>query len=127
MEGFEDDLKSILLKHVNQVAFKLEKEGVIAAPPLVLRLAPGLLYGKRGLAYGKRSLSYGKRGLSYDKEAYYMAKEAPHCRPASVTAFFYASDINQSTCMHAYIHTYKHTYIHVYIHIRMLSTTAPIR
>ena len=39
VEGCEDDLRTILLVHVDQVAFKLEKEGIISAPPLVLLLA----------------------------------------------------------------------------------------
>jgi hypothetical protein len=34
VEGYEDDLKAILLGHVIQIAFNLDSEGIIAAPPL---------------------------------------------------------------------------------------------
>jgi Ca2+-binding EF-hand superfamily protein len=34
VEGYEDDLKAILLGHVMQIAFNLDSEGIIAAPPL---------------------------------------------------------------------------------------------
>jgi hypothetical protein len=36
VERYEDEIKTILLVHVKQIAFELKKEGIIVAPSLVL-------------------------------------------------------------------------------------------